>query len=114
MQVVQDSKKNFLGCLSPCQYAAQVQSAAKLSGPQVAAICCAAGTQYDDSALCTSTKIPWGNTKTGFKMISHAELPYVTRIKANSANVYTWQFDDDNGNFSCDPSASFTFEITVH
>ena len=113
-QVVRDTNHNFLGCLSPCKYALEVQTKAGLSTQQVNAICCAAGTVYDDSVKCTNTSIPWGNTATGgFKMIKHDQLPYVTDIKANSTNVYTWQFDDDNGNFSCQPDASFTFEITT-
>ncbi len=111
-QVVTDSSNNFLGCLSPCQYAAQIQSAAGISATQLNAICCS-GT-YDNSSLCTTTKIPWGNNKNNkFNFITHSNLPYVKNIKSNSKNVYTWQFDDDNGNFSCEPGASYVFEIKV-
>lgn len=115
-QVVTDpGTQDFIGCLSPCKYATEVQSSVGLTDDQVNAICCQ-GSTYGDSVACTNAQIPWGNTSSAssqFAMITHDQLPYVTNIKGNSTNVYTWQFDDDNGNFSCDPDASFVFEITT-
>lgn len=106
-EVVRDKDGTFRGCMSPCQYATQIQKAAGISQDQLNAICCAAGTKYDDSAVCTGAEIPWGKgKKTKFNFIKHSQLPYVVNVKGDSRNVYSWQFDDDTGNFSCQPGAS--------
>ncbi len=107
-QVVTNSQNETVGCLSPCKYATYLNSIGKLpSYVNLPAVCCDGN--YDNSQLCTATKLHWGSDKVN---IAHEGLPYVANLAApNTQQVYRWQFDDYKGTFSCDPKASFTFTL---
>jgi hypothetical protein len=81
----------FQGCYSACTYANLTRD------PDADMICCSG--DYSSYSSCTSS-------------LDHSTLPYVSNMDSYSKNVYSWAYDDNNGDFSCDPSASFTFVIT--
>ncbi|WP_440683324.1 hypothetical protein [Cysteiniphilum halobium] len=43
--------------------------------------------------------------------VSPAKSPYVKWVHENSINPYAYAYDDDKGNFNCDPKASYLFDI---
>jgi hypothetical protein len=44
--------------------------------------------------------------------ISVANRPFVSAMHSAARNGYAWAYDDSTGTFTCDPNASFVFEIT--
>ncbi len=77
-----------LGCYSPCFYA-------KKSG------------SGDQDQMCCS-----GDFNTPATCTDPPSQPYVQDVDNNSTRVYSWAYNDWSGTFTCEPTASFTFEIT--
>ena len=77
-----------LGCYRPCSYAKYYHN----------------GNQ--NQMCCT------GNYNTPSQCTAPPTQPYVQDVDQNSTRIYSWAFSDWRSTFTCEPTASFTFEIT--
>lgn len=98
----------FLGCLSECSYQI-INNPDGDKSINAEWACCSKGSKYATSPECTQALSPYklqsGNN--GY----HKDLAYVTNISNNANHVFSWAYDDVQGDYSCDPNASFTFVI---
>ncbi|HLB55825.1 MAG TPA: fibronectin type III domain-containing protein [Coxiellaceae bacterium] len=94
-----NSSNGFNGCLSPCNYASRVLStyAQNDSSPYqtvaqntINSFC---GTPAPDSAPASAASI------------------YVSNMAAYTKHVYSYDYDDSNGDYGCDAMASYTVEF---
>lgn len=88
----------FVGCLSECSYQKILHGVDSDAAQQA---CCAGN--YATSTQCTQSTNSRGQ--------SHAQLPYVMNLENGAERVYSWAYDDVQGDFSCDPAASYTFTL---
>ena len=102
-KVTDNTTDDFLGCMSECTY----QQELKKDSDGALWACCIKPA-YPDSKACTEAKSPSGYP---YGEIYHKDLPYVKNVEQGSTRVYSWSYDDMNGDYSCDPAASFVFTL---